>query len=161
MILAPTIFYGLLISSIDIGNVLLNEKTIKIKKFFLIIFGLIIFLLPFLFIDKLRRDINYPNIPSNFFTSTNNNYEIAFYYGVDAPYQAERISYYLSKNLGNYKPRSFYYEVLSELDENQINIDFLREKSKKLFNNKNNFEIFFVNFKDTKKNWIFKKFQDD
>ena len=49
----------------------------------------------------------------------------------------------------------------NELDENQINIDFLKEKSKKLFNNKNNFEIFFVNFKDTKKNWIFKKFQND
>jgi len=161
MILAPTIFYGILISFIDIGNVLLNEKIIKIKKFLLIIFGLIIFLLPFLFIDKLRRDINYPNIPSNFFTSTNNNFKIAFYYGVDAPYQAERISYYLSKNLRNYKPRTFYYEVSNELDENQINIDFLKEKSKKLFNNKNNFEIFFVNFKDTKKNWIFKKFQNN
>ena len=161
MILAPSIFYALLISSIDIGNVLLNKKIIKIKKIFLIGFGLIIFLLPFLLIDKLRRDINYPNIPSQFFTSVDNDYKNAFYYGVDSPYQAVRISYYLSKNLKNYKPRTFYYELSEELDDNQLNVDFLKEKSKELLNNENNIEIFFVNFKNSKKNWIFKKFQND
>ena len=161
MILAPTIFYGLLVASIDIGNIIFNEKIIKINKILLTGLGLIIFLLPLFFIDKLRRDINYPNIPSNFFSSTNNFYENAFYYGIDAPYQAERISYYLSKNLKDYKPRTIYHELSNELDENELNIHFLKDLSKKITNNKNKFEIFFINYKDSKNKWIYKKFKID
>ncbi len=157
MILAPIIFYSLIIFFKDIHKKILNFENIRYQKIISIVLILLIVLLPINFLEKIRRDLFYPNISSKFYKTEQKKVNNAFYYGGGANLQSVRASYYLSENFNFYKDRVTYWQDanLSFNDEKKED-DLINElRIKKL---KKKYDLIILNYKDNKNKWIYKKY---
>jgi hypothetical protein len=159
MIIAPIIFYSLLMFLCEINSKFFDKNEIRLKNIITVVLSILLILLPIKFIDKLRRDISYPNIPQSFFVIKNKNIDKALYIGVgdEASYQAVRASYYLSDNFKYYKPRVLEFINIEDMDFKDIKANTLDDSINLLINKKNIYDLVITNYKNDKNEWIYNK----
>ena len=157
MILAPVIFYSLIIFLKDIYVKISNFENIKYQKIISIVLIFVILVLPINFIEKIRRDLFYPNVPSKFYKTDQKNMDKVFYYGGGANLQSVRASYYLSENFNIYKDRVTNWQDtnLSFGDKKNKDVPIDKLGIQKL---KKNYDLIILNYKDNSNKWIYKKY---
>ena len=150
MILGPINSYVFLKVLIDFINYYRKSVNINFDKMIIVPIILFLILFPIIFVEKIRRDIYYPNIPSSFFSSKKNEYKNVLYIGPEGPYQSVRISYYLSKNMKDYQPRvKDIYNLQIEMNSEIVNNIYLKNK------HNNKYDAFIKNYKSSSDQWIF------
>jgi hypothetical protein len=157
MILAPIIFYSLLMFLCEINSKFFDKNEIRLKNIITVLLSLFLILLPIKFVNKFRRDIFYPNIPQDFFVIENKNIDKVLYVGDDASYQAVRASYYLSDNFKYYKPRVLEFINTEDIDFKNKEVNTLEEEIKLLINKRNIYDVIIKNYKTDKDEWIYNK----
>lgn len=157
MILAPVIFYSLIIFFKDIHTKILNFDSIRYQKLISIFLIFLIIVLPINFIEKIRRDLFYPNIPSKFYKIEQKNINKAFYYGGGANLQSVRASYYLSENFNFYKDRVTNWQDINLSSSDEKNEDVLIDKLD-MQELKKSYDLIILNYNDNKNKWIYKKY---
>ena len=155
MILAPIIFYSLLMFLCEVNSKFFDKNEIRLKNIITVLLGVFLILLPMKFVNKFRRDIFYPNIPQGFFVIENKNIDKVLYIGDDASYQAERVSYYLSDNFKYYKPRVAEFIHIDDIDFKNTDVNTLEDEIKVLINKRNFYDVIITNYKTDKDEWIY------